>query len=216
MFHLILDTMQPYKFRTIAFLLALASALTGCYVEEPIPGPQGPPGYDGLPGPQGPPGRDGAPGTGLMYEVNFDLTVDNEWQSFYTFPAEDPIFTEDVVLVYLLWDQVEPDDGGDLIDVWRPMPVSYFYEAGQLQIGYDFSGSDVRIFAEAAFPLDAEQDIFEEFLARIVVVPADYSINARTSELVDLEDYEAVAQWLNLPHRPTHTATPFLQAKRKR
>ena len=216
MFNLILNAMQPYKFKIAAFILALASVLQGCYLEEPIPGPQGPPGFDGFDGRDGQDGADGALGTGLMYEVNFNLNADNEWQTFYDFPPQDPIFTEDVVLVYLLWDQIEPDDGGDLIDVWRPMPVSYFYEAGQLQIGYDFSATDVRIFAEAGFPLDAEKDVFEEFLARIVVVPADYSVNARTSELVDLASYEAVSNWLNLPHRPTKPATPFLKAIRNR
>ena len=212
MFHLKLNTMQLHKYKMTAFFLVLAGILQGCYVEEPIPGPQGPPGFDGRDGVDG---VDGAPGTGLMYEVDFTLNANNEWQTFYSFPPQDPIYTEDVVLVYLLWDQVEPDDGGDLIDVWRPMPVSYFYDAGQLQIGYDFSATDVRIFAEAAFPLDADKDVFDNFLARIVVVPADYSVNARTSALVDLEDYEAVRKWLKLPNRSTKHATPFLKAVRQ-
>ena len=178
-----------------------------------FPDLKGLPGYDGL---QGLPGQDGAPGTGLMYEVTFSLNANNEWQYLYRFPPQDPIFAEDVVLVYLLWDQVESEDGSALIDVWRSMPVSYFYEAGLLQIGYDFSAGDVNIFAEAAFPLDPEVDVFTDFVARIVVVPADYSINARTSELVDLEDYKAVSRWLKLPNHPTQHATPFLEAVRNR
>ena len=212
MFHLKLDTMQPYKFKMAALLLALTSVLVGCYVEEPIPGPQGPPGFDGPQGPQGPPGD---PITGLMYEVEFSLNADNEWQYLYRFPQQDPIYTEDVVLVYLLWDQVESEDGSELIDVWRPMPVDYFYDTGLLQIRYDFSAGDVNILAEAAFPLDPEVDVFNDFLARIVVVPADYSVNARTSELVDLEDYEAVSKWLKLPPTSTPSATPFMKAVRK-
>ena len=43
MFHLLLNAMQSYKFKIAAFALALAGVLQGCYVEEPIPGPQGPP-----------------------------------------------------------------------------------------------------------------------------------------------------------------------------
>ena len=213
MFHLILNTMQPYLSRVTFFLIAFATVLTGCYVEEPIPGPQGPPGYDGL---QGQPGPPGASGTGLAYFIDdFNLTADNDWQFFYQFPDQDVILESDAVLLYLLWDQVEPDDGGDLIDVWRHMPVSYFYDAGQLQINYDFSTGDVRIFVEAAFPLDAEQDVYENLAARIVVVPADYSVNARTIEPVDVKDYEAVARWLDLPHRSPQTATPFLRIDRK-
>ena len=199
--------MQPYQFA--AFLLALTSLLYGCYVEEVVPGP---------PGPQGPPGfdgRDGAPGTGLMYETAFDLNADNGWQAFYSFPVEDEIFLEDVVLVYLLSDQIEPEDGGDPVDVWQLMPVSYFYEAGQLQIGYDFTATDVRIFAQASFLLDPDRDAFENSWARIVVVPADYSVNARTSNAVDFGNYEAVSEWLGLPESHTRRRTPFLKTTKK-
>ena len=205
--------MQSYKLIMAACLLALVNVLTGCYVEEPIPGPQGPPGFDGFQGPQGPPGQDGASGTGLAYFVEkFALNADNDWQIFYRFPEQDVILESDAILVYLLWDQVESEDGSELVDVWRAMPVNYFYDAGLLQINYDFSTGDVRIFAEAAFPLDAEQDVYENLEARIVVVPADYLANARTSELVDLDNYEAVRKWLNLPVRATENATPFLNA----
>lgn len=214
MFHLKLRTMQPHNNQLNVLLLVLASVLYGCY-SDPIPGPQGPqgpPGYDGRDG------ADGAPGTGLMYEVNFELTAGNDWQAFYAFPTQDPIFREDVVLVYLLWDQVEPEGGGELMDVWRQMPVSYFYEAGQLQINYDFSVGDVRFFAEASFPLDAEQDVYEDLLARVVVVPADFapSYNTRTEQPVDWADYNAVSYWLKLPERSvSQSVTPFSKVMRQ-
>lgn len=204
--------MQPYKY--IFFLTVLASVLTGCYT-EPIPGPQGPPGYDGFSGRDGHdglPGQDGAPGTGLMYEVEFSLNASNEWQTFYDFPPQDPIYLEDVVLGYLLWDQIEPQDGGELIDVWRPLPVSYLYEEGTLQIGYDFTATDVKLYAEAAFLLDPERDVFDNFVARFVVVPANFSANARTSSAVNIEDYEAVSDWLDLPKSSVQRGTPFLKA----
>lgn len=204
--------MQPYKY--IFFIITLTSLLSGCYT-EPIPGPQGPPGYDGfdgLNGRDGLPGQDGAPGTGLMYEVEFSLNAENEWQTFYDFPPQDPIYLEDVVLGYLLWDQLEPQDGGELIDVWRPLPVSYLYEEGTLQLGFDFTATDVKLYAEAAFPLDPERDVFDNFLARFVIVPANYSANARTSSPVDLEDYQAVSEWLGLPMAPAKRGTPFLEA----
>lgn len=209
MFYLKMNIMQPHTVKFTALLLALASVLYGCYT-DPIPGPQGPPGFDGR---DGAPGADGVNVTGLVYDVNFDLTANNDWQSFYSFPTQDEIYNEDVVLVYLLWDQVE-SEGGELLDVWRQMPVSYFYEAGQLQLNYDFSVGDVRFFAEAAFPLDAEQDIYQDMLARVVVVPAAYSANARTSQTVDWADYDAVSDWLQLPKRSVRSATPFSRLKR--
>ncbi len=201
--------MKPYQY--IFLLAALASLLSGCYT-EPIPGPQGPPGFDGYNGRDGLNGLDGEPGTGLLYEVEFSLTANNEWQAFYEFPPQDPIYLEDVVLGYLLWDQVELE-GGELHDVWRPLPVSYFYEEGTLQIGYDFTGSDVRLYAEAAFPLDPERDVFDNFLARFVVVPANYSANARTST-IDWKDYEAVSESLGLSIPPAKHGTPFLKTRK--
>jgi hypothetical protein len=215
MFHLNAYLMKRYQY--IFLLVTLAGLLSGCYT-DPIPGPQGPPGYDGFDGRDGLNGRDGLdgldgePGTGLLYEVEFSLTADNEWQAFYDFPPQDPIYLEDVVLGYLLWDQVELE-GGELLDVWRPLPVSYFYEEGTLQLGYDFTGSDVRLYAEAAFPLDPERDVFDNFLARFVVVPANYSENARTSA-VDFKDYRAVSEWLGLSVSPVRRSSPFTKARK--
>ena len=213
MFYLTAYLMQLLRYIPFLFIMA---ALSGCY-SDPIPGPQGPPGFDGFngfdgaPGPQGPPGPQGAPGTGLVYEVEFSLNANNEWQTFYEFPPQDPIYVEDVVLGYLLWDQIDPEDGSPLIDVWRPLPVSYLYEEGTLQIGYDFTGTDVRLYVEAAFPLDPERDTFDNFLARFVVIPANYSANARTSSPVDLKDYEAVSEWLGLKTTPVQRGVPFLK-----
>ena len=209
LFHLIANLMQLHRYIPIYSLLAI---LSGCY-SDPIPGPQGPPGFDGLNGRDGfdgAPGPQGAPGTGLMYEVEFSLNANNEWQTFYEFPPNDPIYMEDVVLGYLLWDQIDPEDGSALIDVWRPLPVSYLYEEGTLQIGYDFTATDVRLYAEAVFSLDPERDVFDNFLARFVVVPANYSANARTSSPVDLENYEAVSDWLGLKTTPAKHGVPFL------
>lgn len=200
--------MQPYKY--FALLFFLAGTLSGCYT-EPIPGPQGPPGFDGRDGLNGRDGLDGAPGTGLMYEVEFSLNANNEWQTFFNFPPQDPIYREDVVLAYLLWDQIESQDGSELIDVWRPLPVTYFYEEGMLQIGYDFTATDVKLYIEAGFPLNSERDVFDNFLARIVVVPANYSNNARMSTPVDLEDYQTVSDWLGLPESSAQRGVPFLK-----
>src|SRR5688500_2123165 len=82
---------------------------------------------DGEPGPAGPRGPQGDPGPqtiAMEYEIEFDLKSSNNWEHLYSFPAQDEIYPEDVVLVYLLW-KVENET-----DVWRLMPVNYFYDEG--------------------------------------------------------------------------------------
>lgn len=139
-------------------------------------------------GPQGPPGQPGTPGpvtTALMYEIEFDLNSGNEWSALFAFPPEDEVFWEDVVLVYLLY-STENDQ-----DIWRLMPVSFFNSRGTLNLNYDFTQNDVNIFAEASFPLNADQDHFDNEIARIIVVPAAESSNYRKG-VINFENFEEV------------------------
>ncbi len=166
-------------------------------------------GPDGIPGPQGPEGPQGPAGSqplALMYEVEFNLNAANQWESFYTFPAADEIFTEDVVLTYLLWDQVESE--GETVDVWRAMPVHFYSQNGTLAINYDFTVTDVRLFAEASYPMTAQNTVYDKLLARIVVVPADYSPNGRKGKTIDYNDYEQVRKAFNLPTVTTKKGIP--------
>ncbi len=180
-----------------------AILLFNCQGEEGLPGPAGPP------GPQGPQGPQGAPLIGLTYDVIFDLNSENNWLAFYSFPAEDEIYPTDVVLVYLYKGEAETEDGGT-VEVWRLMPINYFDERGLRQLNFDFSVVDVSLFVEAPFPLDAERDVFDEFLARIVVVPADYSPNARKSQTIDYANYEEVKKAFGLPDLVRKPARPFV------
>lgn len=148
-------------------------------------------GDPGPPGPVGPQGPAGPISTALMYEVEFDLNSGNNWSALYTFPAEDEILWEDVVLVYLLYAN---EDGKD---IWRLMPVSFFNDAGTININYDFTLDDVNIFAEASYPLDPDLDHFDNEIARIVVIPAAESPNFR-KESIDYKNFEAVKAAYNL------------------
>ncbi len=186
-----------YLNRRIWFVLLLALSFASC---------QGP---EGIPGPAGPPGQPGPQTVALMYEVEFDLNAANDWEAFYTFPTADKIYREDVVLVYLLWEQVETD--GEVVDVWRLMPVNYLSQDGTLAINFDFSVNDVRLFAEATFPLDAQIDVFEDLLARIVVVPADYSPNGKKGALINYQNYQQVKETFGLPEASTKSRKPFSQ-----
>ncbi|MEQ9441701.1 MAG: hypothetical protein RIG62_21860 [Cyclobacteriaceae bacterium] len=187
------------KTYTLITCIAAALLLAGCSVED-VPGPQGPQ------GPQGPEGPPGPQTIASIYEYNFNLNADNDWQTVFTFPAADEIYQEDVVLVYLLWEQVELDNG-EFQDVWQLMPVSFFTDAGLLQISYDFTVNDVKIFAAAGFTLDPARDTYTDEWARIVVVPADFSPNARID--INYEDYYEVQEAFDLPEIKGHQRQPF-------
>ncbi|WKN44534.1 hypothetical protein [Tunicatimonas pelagia] len=175
--------------------------LAGCSIESDVPGPVGPRGFDG---PQGPPGEPGL--LGITYDRVIDLNAGNDWQAGFEFPIEDEILPTDVVLGFLLWEQAEATDGG-LIDVWRPMPVSFFTDAGLLQISYDFTGGDVLFFAEAGFTLDPELDVYNGEVVRIVVIPSEASPNARTD--INYDDYYEVAKIYGLSTEPVQLENPL-------
>jgi hypothetical protein len=185
--------------------LLLACLLWNCKGDPGVPGPIG------APGPTGPQGPAGPQTVALMYERVFDLNAANQWELIYTFPANDEIYLEDVALVYLLWDQVETDNG--LLDIWRMMPVSYFNEKGILNMNFDFSAEDVRIFLEASYPLDA-QTVFEDVVARIVIVPADDSPNGRKA-VVNYENFEEVKKAFGLTETHPVKGKPFMQLLRE-
>jgi hypothetical protein len=166
---------------------------------------------DGEPGPVGPPGPKGDQGDqtiAMEYEVNFDLKSSNDWSYLYSFPSQDEIYPEDVVLVYLLWDV---DNG---TDVWRLMPVSYFYDAGMLQINYDFTQYDVKIFADASFTLDSQLDKYENMVARIVVIPSDFSPNQRKGN-VDYTNYEEIKKTYGLKEISRKTGQSLTEILKK-
>ena len=166
-------------------------------------------GCEGDPGPVGPvgPQGDSAP-LALEYEVEFDLNSNNEWSYTYYFPTNDEIYSTDMVLVYMLWDVVDDQD------VWRMMPVNYFENNGMLEVNYDFTQSDVRIFAQASFPLTNDTKPFDDFVARIVVIPAEMSANQRIGN-IDLTNYEEVKKTYNLKDFKRVKGTSFQDRLKK-
>lgn len=166
-------------------LIAISALLFNCR------GPEGPPGPQGPAGPQGPQGPPGPITEALMYEIVFDLNQETDYGAVFDFPEADEILSSDVVLAYLLVDE-EPD-------VWRMMPVNLFEDRGILSFNYDFSVNDVFFFAEASFELDPVIDVYNDVVARIVVIPAAESQSARLKNPINFEDYEEVKRIFNLP-----------------
>lgn len=139
-------------------------------------------------GPMGPPGVDGTNILGQVIEITGDFTPNNNYSLYYTFKNNVEIYDGDVVLVHILWETVETNNGGKA-DVWRLLPQTVVLDDGILQYNYDYTTADVRIFLEGdtnfnnLLPAETEGQIF-----RISILPADL-LKTRT---VDYEDYNAV------------------------
>ena len=156
-------------------------------------GPEGPPGFDGLDGFDGRDGQDGINILGTVIDIEGDFVAE-DYSIFYEFPQTIEVFESDVVLVYILWDQTE-DDNGDPVDIWRLLPQTRLLDQGILQYNYDFTFFDVSIFLESDFDLatlpsgDTDAQIF-----RIAVLPAELAAGSR----LDRSNVKAVMNTLGV------------------
>lgn len=158
----------------------------------------GDPGPQGIPGPPGLDGLDGLDGeTAYVFEYEFSFNPDNGYTEIIAYPNGFTLYPEEVVLVYLLWENNE-----EVGDIWRLMPQSSMMQFGWLQYNYDFTRKDVSIFLEADFPLENLGPIYTEGWVRVVVIPAQDISNAKQLNTVDYNDYDAVKETYNLPDLP--------------
>lgn len=159
-------------------------------------GPVGPPGFDGLDGLDGRDGQDGINILGTVIDIEGDFVAD-DYSIFYEFPQTVEVFESDVVLVYLLWDQVE-DGNGEPVDIWRLLPQTRLLDQGILQYNYDFTFFDVNIFLEADFDMstltagDTDAQVF-----RIAVLPAEMAAGSR----LDRSNVRAVMSTLGVTEK---------------
>lgn len=171
------------------FALLIAFISFSC---EGPSGPPGPPGFDGLDG------QDGVNILGTVYDIVGDFTPSNEYALFSVFSEDVPgleVFETDVVLVYILWDQI--DDPTGPIDIWRLLPQTRLLQQGILQYNYDFTFEDVSIFLESDFDLgflapgDTDNQVF-----RIAILPADGSgkRNLDVTNMQEVMDYLKVTE----------------------
>ena len=177
--------------KKFSLLSAMIIAFFSLSCEGPV-GPPGPPGFDGLDG------LDGVNILGTVYDITGDFTPGNEYSLFSEFSLDAPgleVFETDVVLVYILWDQIPDDQGGAPIDIWRLLPQTRLLDQGILQYNYDHTFLDVSIFLEADFDLatlppgDTDNQTF-----RIAILPAD-GIGAAK---LDVSNMQAVLDYMNV------------------
>ncbi|MDX1327966.1 MAG: collagen-like protein [Arenibacter sp.] len=160
-------------------------------------GPAGPPGFDGFDGIDGEDGKDGVNILGTVIDIEGDFTASNDYLIDYTFPQTVEVFETDVVLMYLLWEQL-PDGNNPPIDVWRLLPQTLLLDQGILQYNYDHTFLDVNIFLEADFdlstlsPADTQGQVF-----RIAILPADKLSGAK----LDKSNINAVMNFLGVTEK---------------
>ncbi|WP_454244380.1 hypothetical protein [Psychroflexus sp. MBR-150] len=147
---------------------------------------------EGDTGPPGPPGLDGVNILGNVFDVTVDFTPNNAYANLIAFPNNIEVFESDVVMVYLLEEQVSDPTGP--IDVWTPLPQSFFLDDGS-QVVYTFNHTflDVNLFLDGNVNLDSLGPAFTNNQTfRIAILPADFAENFD----VNLESYNEVMQVL--------------------
>lgn len=148
-------------------LLFLVLAMISCQGETGPAGPQGPPGP-----------------VGSAYEVQASFTEENDYSVFSTFPDNIEVLESDIVVVYLLW-EVDQNTGND---VWQQLPVSVFFDDGELQYAFDHTLADVQLFLTGDTDLSTVGDEFtQDQIFRIAILPVDY-VQSNKVNLADMEE----------------------------
>lgn len=158
----------------ISILSILFILITAC---EGDPGPQGPPGVNIL---------------GQVFEVTVDFSPANNYQVLVELPQDIEVFESDVVMVYLL--ETEISDSSGPIDVWTPLPQSFFFDNGS-ELVYNFNHTflDVSLFLDGNTNLDTIPfEFIDDKEFRIAILPADFANNPN----VDLYDYMSIQKQL--------------------
>lgn len=169
------------KKATLILIACITLLITSCSVG-------GIDGRDGLNGLDGLDGQDGVNVLSQVVDIEGDFTADGDYRIFYEFPSTIEVFESDLVLVYILFDQTE-DNNGEPVDVWRLLPQTLLVDQGLLQYNFDHTFFDVNIFLEADFDLslllpgDTDNQVF-----RIAVVPGELASKSN----LDHSNIEAV------------------------
>lgn len=173
--------MRNFRLLAASFIAFMLLALQGCQGPEGLPGPQGPQ------GPEGPPGPNIFPAVFEVGNVNFLASAD--YRVSITMPSNLEVLPSDVVLTYILWDEVEVN--GSLTDLWRLLPQIVPSGNGFFQYNYDFTQYDVEVFMNGTVNLSTLDNSWtRNQVLRVVVVPADF-LNGRVAP-VDFSSYEEV------------------------
>ena len=185
--------------------IASSLLILALFIITACEGPVGPPGLDGIDGVDGVDAE-----MGSAVEVYGDFTPENDYLLYYVFDDYDlTVYDGDAVLVYILWEQAETNDGG-VTDVWRLLPQTVVLDDGVLQYNYDFTTADLQIFLEGTtdfnnlLPAETDNQIF-----RIVVLPAILA----QDKSIDVTDFNAVLKSMNMNLNSIEKINPSTELK---
>ena len=157
---------------------------------------------DGDPGPQGPPGEDGL--IGSVVDVTGDFSAANNYELSLNFNDVGlEVFESDVVLVYLKTGE-DGTAGGQPVEVFRQLPQTYYINGQALQYNFDYTFFDVLIFLDGTADFGSlDPSYTDDQVLRVVVVPAEF---AETSG-VDVSNMGAVMKALDLQENDIEKAS---------
>lgn len=156
--------------RNLILLFSLL-LVTSCIESSGTVGPQGP---------EGPPGP-----VGQAFEVQGSFGPGNDYTQIFSFPNDIEVLETDIVAVYLLW-EVDANTGND---VWQPLPVSVFFNDGELQYAFDHTFEDVKLFLTGDTDLSTVGDGYtQDQVFRVAILPVDYV----QSKGIDLNNIDEV------------------------
>ncbi len=156
-------------------------------------------GKDGIDGRDGVDGQDGVNIQGKVIDIQGTFSESNDYGFRHEFGNNIEVLDTDVVLVYLLWNQVNGSDGQP-IDVWRQLPQNIIIDGkGLLQYNYEHTFLDVDFFLEADFDLGTlTAEYTDNQVFRIAVLPAE-SLTGKSS--LDRSDIRAVLSYLDVAEK---------------
>lgn len=183
--------------KKIITLICLSLLIVSCTTDSV----QGPPGPIGPTGPEGPSGVNGYIGQAI--DLTGDFTAANEYTlSLFFNETNIEVFESDAVLVYVKASDGQVVDGSP-VEIFRPLPQTYFQQGKTVQYNFDFTYLDVYIFLDGInsdgtaldyAALDPSFRLDQKF--RIIVVPAEFA-QSRKADL-DFTDMKAVMKALNI------------------
>jgi hypothetical protein len=156
-------------------------AVVGLMVFSSCEGPEGPPGYDGLDAP-----------IAYVTETTFDFVGPNYEKNV----SLTGMLSGDNILVY------ELVSASNQADRWALLPQIYYFNDGleTAQYNFTFSKNNVKIFIDGSISdlsqLPNSFRLGKTF--RIVIIPGDDGLNAKSAKKADYSDYNAVIAKYNI------------------
>ena len=119
---------------------------------------------------------------------NVNFTNGNGYSQLLTYPHQ--IYTSDMVLVYRLSGVFQGED------IWKPLPETYFFNDGTLDLIYDFDFTrfDTELHMEGYDLPSVSPNFSLNQVFRVVIVPAYFGKQNK----VNLNDYNAVVKALHI------------------